>query len=263
MTNYAFDNAWNKARQRLASIEALYDPGTFRHLADCGLTAGWHCLEVGGGGGSVVAWLCEQVGPAGHVLATDIDTRFLEALHYPNLKVQRHDIVNDPLPQAAFDLVHSRMVIGHLPERDRALRQMVSAVKPGGWLVCELLDGVSATLVAPADDASLALYAKLQGAVARVMAARGHRGNLGRSLTVLLRAQGLVEVKGEGRVFLQHTGPETEFARLTLEQLQPEIVAAGSATSADFDAYFAMLADPAYVAVGPTVFAAWGRRPPS
>jgi ubiquinone/menaquinone biosynthesis C-methylase UbiE len=92
---------------------------------------GWHCLEVGAGGGSIATWLCDRVGAAGHVVATDIDPRFLDAVGSPNLEVRRHDIASDPLPEAAFDLVHTRLVLVHLPEREAALRRIVRALKPG------------------------------------------------------------------------------------------------------------------------------------
>ena len=88
--------------------------------------------------GSANAWA------RGHVVATDIDTRFLETLKRPNLEVCRHDITRDPLPEEAFDLIHARMVLIHLPERDLVLRRLAAALKPGGWLVCEEFDGTSA-----------------------------------------------------------------------------------------------------------------------
>jgi hypothetical protein len=65
MTTYAFDNSWELARQRLDAIEAWFDPGTIRHLTERGVAPGWHCLEVGAGGGSIAAWLGDRVGPAG------------------------------------------------------------------------------------------------------------------------------------------------------------------------------------------------------
>jgi hypothetical protein len=34
--------------------------------------------------------------PSGRVLVTDIDPRFLEPLHLPNLEVRRHDIATEP-----------------------------------------------------------------------------------------------------------------------------------------------------------------------
>src|SRR5438477_229199 len=92
---------------------------------------------AGAGGGSIALWLAEQVGPSGSVLATDIDTRFLEGLARPNLAIRRHDIATDALPEAAFDLVHARFVLVHVPQRDTALQRMVRALKPGGWLVVE------------------------------------------------------------------------------------------------------------------------------
>jgi len=63
--------------------------------------------------------------PSGRVLVTNIDPRFLEPLHLPNLEVRRHDIATDPLPEAVFDLVHSRLVLLHVPEREEAPYAMI------------------------------------------------------------------------------------------------------------------------------------------
>jgi hypothetical protein len=43
-----------------------------------------------GGGGSIAEWLCRQVGGSGHVVATDLEPRFLEAINLSNLEVWRH-----------------------------------------------------------------------------------------------------------------------------------------------------------------------------
>src|SRR5918911_827294 len=134
MGEYLLDNAWQLARRRLARLEEQLDPGTLLHLEALGVGAGWRCLEVGGGGGSVADWLCRRVGPGGSVLATDLDTRFLEAVRAPNLEVRRHDIVAEELPDAAFDLVHARTVLNHLGRRDLALRRMAASPRPGGWI---------------------------------------------------------------------------------------------------------------------------------
>jgi len=53
---------------------------------------------VGGGGGSIASWLCELVGPTGGVLATDINTRFLQNIKHANFESREHDILKDPLP---------------------------------------------------------------------------------------------------------------------------------------------------------------------
>ena len=37
---YAFDNVWDRARQRLTQLEIWLDPGTVRHLAALGVGPG-------------------------------------------------------------------------------------------------------------------------------------------------------------------------------------------------------------------------------
>ena len=140
---YVFDNAGAQAGARFSAVGALFDPGTIRHLTELGVAEGWHCLEVGAGGGSIATWLCDRVGAAGHVVATDIDPRFLDDADRPNLEVRRHDIASEPLEEGAFDLVHARLVLVHLPERETALRRIVRALKPGGWLLIEEFDSLS------------------------------------------------------------------------------------------------------------------------
>jgi 2-polyprenyl-3-methyl-5-hydroxy-6-metoxy-1,4-benzoquinol methylase len=102
------------------------------------------CLEVGAGGGSIAAWLCEMVGESGKVVVMDIDVRSLEVLQgHASLQVHRHDIVRDELEFGKFDLIHARLVLEHLPERDVVLAKIVRALCPGGWIVVEDVDYVS------------------------------------------------------------------------------------------------------------------------
>jgi hypothetical protein len=61
-------------------IEATRDHGTRALLERLGIGPGLRCLEVGAGGGSIAAWMADQAGDGGHVLATDIDTTHLEPL---------------------------------------------------------------------------------------------------------------------------------------------------------------------------------------
>jgi 2-polyprenyl-3-methyl-5-hydroxy-6-metoxy-1,4-benzoquinol methylase len=121
---YLLDSAGREAPERFGALSAMFDVGTIRHLEDRGVGPGWHCLEVGGGGGSVANWLCSRVGPGGRVVVTDIDTRFLENLKLPNLEVLRHDLTRDPLAEAAYDLVHLRLVLVHLPDKEEILKRL-------------------------------------------------------------------------------------------------------------------------------------------
>src|SRR6202044_1966527 len=193
---YGLDNASHKALTRLRLLERWLDPATFRHLRARGVGAGWRCLEVGAGAGSVAHWLCGQVCPGGEVVATDIDPRFLETHSEANLRVLRHDITADNLPPAAFDLVHCRLVLAHLPDRHAVLSKLAAALKPGGQLVAEEMDFVSvvADTHQPAGRAFNAAVASSND----VLRTRGFDPEYGRALLADLAAAGLGGVGTQG-----------------------------------------------------------------
>jgi SAM-dependent methyltransferase len=258
---YTLDNAGREASARFDALAAMYDPGTIRHLEERGVSSGWHCLEVGGGGGSIAAWLAARVGSAGRVVVTDIDPRFLESLQVPNLEVRRHDIVNDPLPEAAFDLVHSRLVLLHLPEREKALARMVAALKPGGWLVDEEFDASSMPPNPAVNPGEVLLKTLI--ASRRVMEDRGadDRG-FARLLFSRLRAHGLVDVAAEANIFMWHSGSAgVSLLRANFEQLHRSMIDAEYITEEEFDQDIARLDDPGFMMPSPIMWTAWGRRP--
>lgn len=145
---YLLDNQQTESGQRFDALSQLFDPSTFRHVQALGLAAGWRVWEVGAGGPSVPAHFARQVGVGGHVLATDIDTSWLEGGDR-GYQVRRHDVGSEPPPGGHFDLVHARLVLVHVPQRDRALTNMVTALKPGGWLLLEDADPTLQPLVCP------------------------------------------------------------------------------------------------------------------
>jgi SAM-dependent methyltransferase len=259
-SGYAFDNAWKQARERLALLEAVLDPGTIRRLSAMGVGTAWHCLEVGGGGGSIAEWLCQRVGASGRVMAIDIDTRFLDALDHPNLTVRQHDIVTTPLPEATFDLVHIRAVLTHIVGRKQAIDHMVAALKPGGWLLAEEPDYGSWALVEPSSTGA-AIWAKGWTAVQRVLSAAGFDFQYGRRLYGDLCKAGLVDVETEGQVWTMRPGmPVTRFYRVTWTQLTERIVGTGLLTAYEMEQYLALHDDPAFVSLSNILMGAWGRR---
>jgi hypothetical protein len=262
MTDYMLDNAWRQARERLTALEAWLDPGTIRHLETLGVGAGWRCWEAGAGGGSIAAWLSQRVGASGSVLATDIDTRFLEARAAPNIAVRRHTLGVEPLPAGGFDLVHARAVLEHLPQHEPALAQLAAALKPGGWLLIEELDFASFVPGSGGDAADAALFHRVWAAAAQVGAVRGSRADYGRQLFGAVAAQGLVELGAEGRVAVADgTSAPGLLWRLTTQQMRDAIVATGLVADDDLDRYLTLLANPAFVWLMPTMIAVWGRRP--
>lgn len=258
---YALDNAWQRARERLGLLETVFDQGTIQHLESIGVAPGWRCLEVGGGGGSIAVWLCERVGARAQVFATDVNTRFLDALDYPNLTVYRHNCVTERIAVGAFDLVHARALLVHLAARELVLDKMVAALRPGGWLLVEEPDYISKT-IDPANDAQAnALFQRVRSAQIQALAEAGIDSSYGRGLHGGLRRRGLEDVGGEGRIPVTHGGSDAAlFYRRTAEQLRERLLG-GGITKEELDVYLALHDDPAFVFVEGAMMAAWGRRP--
>jgi SAM-dependent methyltransferase len=253
---YVFDNAAPQAPARLAALAEVHDGGTIRHLLALGVSDGWKCLEVGGGLGTVTRWLSDRVGADGHVLTTDIDTRFLETIGRGNVEVQRHDIVKDPLPESAFDIAYARLVLEHVSDPEVALDRMLMAVRPGGWLMVEDFEVQSSR----PDDAPESV-SKTAAAMRRVTASAGADSRLGLSLGHRLRARGLVDVGHEGRLQLcRGKTAAARLARLNFEQLREAILATGLTTD-EFEADLVRLDDEDFEWRSPTLWTAWGRRP--
>ena len=257
---YLLSNAGAQAPARFAALSAMFDAGTVRHLASRGVTAGWRCLEVGGGGGSIASWLANRVGPSGRVLVTDIDPRHLETLHLPNVEVRRHDVLTDPLPERSFDLIHMRLVLVHLPDWRHVLTQLLTALKPGGWLLDEEFDSESIG-ADPSLGTGEALLPTHVG-MGRLMAGSGFDRRCGRRLFARLRQAGFVDVEAEGSVFMVQRGsPGTALLRANYEQLRGRLVEKGYVNDDQITADLARLNEADFVMPSSIMWTACGRRP--
>jgi SAM-dependent methyltransferase len=255
---YIFDTGREDERARLSAHNALWDPFTLRRLGEVGVSDGWCCLEVGAGTGSIARWLVDRVGPTGHVVATEIETRWLEPLRAANLEVRHHDVVHDPLDEPGYDLIHARLVLEHLPRPDAVLAKLADALRPGGWLVVEDYDVRTMGVVHPADPAWTAVHDGVVG----VLRAAGVDPLYGSRVLDGLRATGLVDVSAEG--FLRAV-TVTELAPVfqpVLGQLREPLVAGGWATSEDVDSTLARLGgvDRSRTGYTPLLVSARGRR---
>jgi SAM-dependent methyltransferase len=259
-SGYVLVNSGKEARTRFAALSTIYDRGTVRHLEDLGVSRGWHCLEIGGGSGTIAKWLADRVGPAGHLLATDLDTRFLEPLKGPNLEICRHNIGTDPLPESAFDLIHTRLVLMHVREHDAALAQMISSLKPGGWLLMEDYDSCSMLPDPVANPDETILETHL--AMLRLLEDNGVNRRYGRLLPGLLRAGGLCNVAAEAQLFLWQGGSAgIAMMRANLEQLRETMIERNYITRQDFDRDLAQLDNPDSLTPSSILWSVWGRRP--
>jgi SAM-dependent methyltransferase len=257
---YLLDNRQAEAGTRIDALATLFDPWTFRHMDALGITDGWRCWEVGAGGPSVPAWLAERVQPTGSVVATDIDVSWLPpgAAGY---EVLRHDVGVDQPPAGPFDLIHARLVLVHVPAREAALRAMVEALRPGGWLLVEDADPALQPLLCIDEHGPAERLAnRLRRGFRELLAQRGADLAFGRTLPRALRGAGLVDVAADA--YFPVTSPAcVTLERATVEQVRKRLVAAGLATDDEIERHLGNLDGGRLDCTTSPLISAWGRRP--
>ena len=247
---------------RLRLIEAEWDPQTIRHLEAIGVGAGWHCLEVGAGAGSVVRWLSERVGPTGRVVAADINPRFLGGLREPNVEVRRCDITRDEIELGRYDLVHCRHLVIHMDDAADVLRRMTAALRPGGWLLVEEPDlgAVEAVdqahpLAGPFDYAhrKQTEFASADGIF---------DSRFGKTLPVHMEGLGLIEVGNEGFVRVYRGGdPQSRMWIQTWQHTNDRMISEGALTESEVADMRRAYEDPTFIYRGAVTQSIWGRKP--
>lgn len=259
---YVFDNENVHSREQHRCLAGAFDAITTDRLSETGVTAGWRCLEVGSGGGSVAEWLAEKVGSSGEVVVTDVKTRHLDALAgTPNITVLQHDAETDPLPEAEFDLIVARLVLQHLPRRESVLAALVRALKPGGWLQIDEFDtSYEPPLLVPGAHAG-DLYEKFLATKSTVMRRRGGDPTWGSKAASSMRAAGLVGVDPQPHIRTRSADtPDLQLQLHHTHHLRDGLVAAGM-TEQELDEVRALMRDPSFRAASSIFYSVHGRRP--
>lgn len=243
-------------RARLRLLEEYHDPLSVGQLDAIGVEEGWRCLDLGAGGGSVTRMLAERVGRTGSVLAVDLDTSLLEGLASERVEVRRLDVMADQLPQAAFDLVHARLLLMFLSPRLGALERLVSAARPGGWVASIAPDFTTVSL-----SPTSAVWQRVWSRFLDAALAGGWDPGYGARLRGDLCAAGLVAVHADyiARCYPGGSLPSCLMS-LTFERLREQMVLLG-ADDAEIDEARRLLEDPASTFTPPTSCVARGRRP--
>jgi SAM-dependent methyltransferase len=257
---YLLDNQQTEAGRRFEALAALFDPTTFRHLERFGVGPGWRCWEVGAGGTSVVSWLAKKVGPTGKVVATDIDTSWAASVARSPVEVRVHDVGAEEPPGEGFDLVHARLVLVHVPDRERALQSMIKALRPGGRLLVEDADPSLQPLLCPEEyGPEQQLANRLRQGFRSLLAGRGADLAYGRKLPRLLRDAGLRGVEADA--YFPVTSPACEaLESATVRQIRDQLVAAGLATQEEIDQHLANVATGSMDLATAPMISAWGRK---
>lgn len=242
---------------RSEAFSTLFDPTTFRHIERLGIGPGWRCWEVGAGGTSVVSWLAKRVGPTGRVLATDADISWHTSAARPPVEVRIHDVGAEGPPGGGFDLVHARLVLGRVADRELALGSMIRALRPGGRLLIEETDPALQPLACPDEQGPAQQLAnRLRAAL---LTQRGADLAYGRGLPRLLRAAGLRQVEADA--YFPLTSPAcVALETATVQQFRGALTSAGLVTDAEVAEHLSNIAAEPMDLATPPLISSWARK---
>ncbi|MFI6044682.1 class I SAM-dependent methyltransferase [Nocardia sp. NPDC051321] len=248
----------DQERVRLERVAALTDPATIRHLEHIGVTQGWRCAEVGAGTGSIARWLADRVGDHGKVVAVDIETEFMAGISAPNLEIRKQDITTTALEAGGYDLVHVKILLMHLDERERILGELVAALAPGGFLLLEEADIRSIQRVDPPSP----LLTRAASALESFFYFGGADPGFGMKLLPAVRRTGLKVLGTDCQLTAIQAGtPDIQSITLSLAKLAPMIVKAGLMGQNEVDAAFELLEQPSDTVIyTPITVSVWAQR---
>ena len=257
------EDARAQERLRHRHLAELGAPDAERLFDDIGVGIGWHCVDIGTGGGSLAQALSERVGPSGSVLATDVDLSLVDEYlseRPDNVVIQRHDIIADaPLPERHFDFVHARAMLQHLPDPTEGLSRMVAATRPGGWVA--------------AQDSEWSLFDRQAmpepfGEFMRQMrqltesGMNDHQRDLGQRLLRMFIDAGLEDIEVSGRFWQMRGGqPSCEWLMLALEWAVPGLAESGAIDGDVAQRAIAQAREPGFTVMSPTRVLVRGRVP--
>jgi trans-aconitate methyltransferase len=254
--DYAFPHSAQDESRRLELLEQRLDPLTKQRIQRLGVGKSARCLEIGGGRGSITRWLSDVVGPAGRVIATDVQIGFLSEIDASNVEVIRHDIRTGTFPPGSFDLIHTRAVLMHLSPGVDLLRRIVTWLAPGGWLVLEEPDFGMWT-----GDADPVWATSPQSTQA---AFPGMALSQGRSLLRQIHQLGLTDVSADAEIDIIQAGTDlAEFYQLSQAALALPEVQAGALSPEQATALIDRPGDDDFLACGFVHIGVWGRRRPA
>ncbi|HZE37174.1 MAG TPA: methyltransferase domain-containing protein [Stackebrandtia sp.] len=143
---YIFDTKGTDiGRQHLSYVETIFDRTSTQFLEEIDIKPGQRCLDVGAGAGSITRWMADKVGDQGKVVALDKNVGYIEET--ANIETHECDVIEGLPVDGTFDVIHVRLLLMHLPQREAIFKTLVDALAPGGWLVIGDFNGRPQTAI--------------------------------------------------------------------------------------------------------------------
>ena len=232
-----------------------------------GIKPGERVVDLGCGPGGVLHLLGKRVGPTGSVVGVERSPRFVElarrfiASHgLPQVEVREGDAYDTGLARASFD-GYMRLVLVNVPKPERIVRELVSLVRPGGWVA-----SFEANFVSHICDPSLPEWTHLLGAYTAYSAAQGIDLFVGRRTHRLFRDAGVADIRVDAVVRVYPPGHERRpILRDFINNVREKLIDGGFITRSqlerDMIALERHLSDPLTLVTSHLFFRLWGRVP--
>jgi SAM-dependent methyltransferase len=252
---------------RLRAQAADYEASSSWLLDMIGIRPGSRVLDVGCGPIGILRLLSERVGSEGEVVGLEREQRFaemarweVERLGLTNVVVVQADALSSGLDRNSFDLVHERLVMVNVPEREQLLSEMLALTAPGGAIALEDVDIVS-WLCQPEHPSWTALLDGFH----TVFRAGGGEPFIGRRLPGLLLEAGVLDVRARVNAELPRPDQHLRTSLLSLvESLRDKITAAKVMSEVELDGHLSALsghlADPRTLVIEKLLVQAWGTK---
>ena len=167
-------------------------------------------VDLGCGPGGILHLLAERVGANGSVLGIERSSQFVQLARrfivdrgLPQMEVRQGDAYDTGLPKTSFDGGQMRLLPVNLPEPERIVRELVSLVRPGGWVA-----SFEADYVPHCFDPPLPAWTRLLDAYAGYARAQGIDLSVGRQLHRLFRDAGVVDIEVDAIIHVFPAGHE-------------------------------------------------------
>lgn len=257
--SYRTDSRQSRVVSFADALASLFDPTTFRHFEALGVGPGWRCWEVAGGS-SVESWLAKKVGPTGKIVVTDTESSWAPGPSRSPVERRVHDMGAQEPPGEGFDLVHARLALVHVPDRERALRVMVKALRPGGRLLVEDADLSLQPLICPDESGPEEQLAnRMRRGLHTFLAGQGTDLANGRRLPRLLRESGMVRVEADA--YFPVAAPAcADLEAATIRQVRGELVAGKFVTDQDVEQHLTNIVSGTMDLAAAPMISAWGRK---
>ena len=262
MSTYLFHDAKETTAQdraeMMSALAGMYDPFSRRQLRSVGVPDNARCLVVAVGASNIASTLAEMA-PFGEIIATDIDLEPCPT--HPRIQLIRHNILTDPLPAGdPYDLIHARLLLGHLPQRHQVLATLADALAPGGALIIEEFEATwrTSVLSAPEPDEADRLFGAYHDAFEATLTASGIDLTWSRRVHAAMRDRGL-DTTTTGHTATWTGGSDgCLLPRATAGVIRDKLIGAGM-PAVDVDAFRTLLTDPRLVVKGNLALSHIGR----